>query len=48
MMSNNPKKFKKEVQKTLIRHTNAINKLTKKGMYFFDYGNAYLLEASRA
>ncbi len=48
MMSNNPKKFKKEVQKTLIRHTNAINKLTKKGMYFFDYGNAFLLEASRA
>jgi urocanate hydratase len=48
MMVNNPKKFKKEVQKTLIRHTNAINTLTERGMYFFDYGNAFLLEASRA
>jgi urocanate hydratase len=48
MMANNPEKFKKEVQKTLIRHTNAINTLTEKGMYFFDYGNAFLLETSRA
>jgi len=48
MMANNPEKFKKEVQKTLIRHTNAINTLTERGMYFFDYGNAFLLEASRA
>ena len=48
MMSNNPKQFKKKVQESLIRQTNAINKLTKKGMYFFDYGNAFLLEASRA
>ena len=39
---------KKEVQKTLIRHTNAINTLSERGMYFFDYGNAFLLEASRA
>ena len=48
MMANNPEEFKKEVQKTLIRHTNAINTLTEKGMYFFDYGNAFLLETSRA
>ena len=48
MMSNDPIKFKKEVQKTLIRHTNAINILAEKGMYFFDYGNAFLLESSRA
>ena len=48
MMSNNPDQFKKEVQRTLIRHTNAINTLTERGMYFFDYGNAFLLEASRA
>ena len=48
MMANNPEKFKEEVQKTLRRHTNAINKHTAKGTYFFDYGNAFLLEASRA
>ena len=48
MMVENPKRFKKEVEKTLIRHTKAINTLTKRGMYFFDYGNAFLLEASRA
>ena len=48
MMAKNPKKFKKEVQKSLIRHVKAINTLTEKGMYFFDYGNAFLLEASRA
>ena len=48
MMANNPVKFKKEVKKTLIRHTNAINTLTERGMYFFDYGNAFLLESSRA
>ena len=48
MMANNPEEFKKEVRKSLIRHTNAINTLTKKGMYFFDYGNAFLLESSRA
>jgi len=48
MMANNPEQFKKEVQKTLVRHTNAINTLTERGMYFFDYGNAFLLEASRA
>jgi urocanate hydratase len=48
MMANNPEKFKKEVQKTLRRHAAAINKHTTKGTYFFDYGNAFLLEASRA
>lgn len=48
MMANNPEKFKEEVQKTLRRHASAINKHTEKGTYFFDYGNAFLLEASRA
>ena len=48
MMANDPKKFKIEIQKTLRRHTNSINKHTAKGTYFFDYGNAFLLEASRA
>ncbi len=48
MMANNPGKFKEEVQKTLRRHTESINKHTAKGTYFFDYGNAFLLEASRA
>ncbi len=48
MMANEPEKFKKEVQKTLVRHINAINTLHQKGMYFFDYGNAFLLEVSRA
>lgn len=48
MMAEEPERFKQEVQKTLRRHADAINKLTAKGMYFFDYGNAFLLEASRA
>jgi urocanate hydratase len=48
LMANAPQKFKQEVQKTLIRHASAINKHTAKGTYFFDYGNAFLLEASRA
>ncbi|MDC0204707.1 urocanate hydratase [Flavobacteriales bacterium] len=48
MMVNNPNAFKKEVQKTLVRHTHAINTLTERGMYFFDYGNAFLLESSRS
>ncbi len=48
MMAENPGKFKEEVQKTLRRHVAAINKLAAKGMYFFDYGNAFLLESSRA
>jgi len=48
MMSNNPDQFKKEVQRSLRRHVDAINKHTEKGTYFFDYGNAFLLESSRA
>ena len=48
MMANDPEKFKQAVHDTLKRHVNAINTLTAKGMYFFDYGNAFLLEASRA
>lgn len=48
MMANNPEAFKIHVQRSLRRHADAINKHTKKGTYFFDYGNAFLLEASRA
>jgi urocanate hydratase len=48
MMAENPKKFRERVQETLRRHADAINKHTAKGTYFFDYGNAFLLEASRA
>jgi urocanate hydratase len=48
MMSNDPEAFKKEVQSSLIRHVAAINKHTDQGTYFFDYGNAFLLESSRA
>ncbi len=48
MMAENPEEFKKHVQESLRRQIAAINKLTEKGMYFFDYGNAFLLESSRA
>ena len=48
MMAAEPKKFRLLVQKTLKRHVEAINKVVACGMYFFDYGNAFLLEASRA
>ncbi len=48
MMAEAPDRFKVLVQETLRRHANAINKHTAKGTYFFDYGNAFLLEASRA
>ncbi len=48
MMAENPDEFKKYVQKSLQRQIAAINKLTEQGMYFFDYGNAFLLESSRA
>jgi urocanate hydratase len=48
MMANAPEAFKIEVQKSLRRHADAVNKHTVKGTYFFDYGNAFLLEASRA
>jgi len=48
MMAENPKLFKEKVQVSLRRQVSAINQLTAKGTYFFDYGNAFLLEASRA
>jgi urocanate hydratase len=48
MMSNKPDAFKKVVQESLRRHVAAINKHTAQGTYFFDYGNAFLLESSRA
>jgi urocanate hydratase len=48
MMAEEPAKFKEAVYASLRRHVAAVNKLTAKGMYFFDYGNAFLLESSRA
>ncbi len=48
MMPRNPDQFKENVRASLIRQVNAIKKLTEKGMYFWDYGNAFLLEAGRA
>ena len=48
MMADDPARFKEAVQASLRRHVAAINRLTAKGMYFFDYGNAFLLESSRA
>lgn len=48
MMAQDPDRFKECVQESLRRQVAAINKLTAKGMYFFDYGNAFLLESSRA
>ncbi len=48
MMADNPEEFKKRVQESLRRQAAAINHLADRGMYFFDYGNAFLLEASRA
>ena len=48
MMVDEPERFKAEVQATLRRHVKAINALSAQGMYFWDYGNAFLLEASRA
>ncbi|MVX35491.1 urocanate hydratase [Myroides sp. LoEW2-1] len=48
LMANNPSRFKELVQESLRRQATAINKHTAKGTYFFDYGNAFLLEASRA
>ncbi len=48
MISDNPKSFKKIVKESLRRHASAIRKHTDKGTYFFDYGNAFLLESSRA
>lgn len=48
MMANNPEEFKKKVHESLRLHMEAVEKHTAKGTYFFDYGNAFLLEASRA
>ncbi len=48
LMSENPMKFGDAVRLSLRRHAEAVNKLAADGMYFFDYGNAFLLEASRA
>jgi len=48
MMAEEPDRFRKAVQESLRRHVAAVNRLSAKGMYFFDYGNAFLLESSRA
>lgn len=48
MMAENPAKFRECVQESLRRQVAAINKLTARGMYFFDYGNAFLLQSQRA
>ena len=48
MMASNPNKFKEHVQESLRRHVAAVNKCVANGTYFFDYGNAFLLESSRA
>ena len=48
MIINDPKRFKSEVQKTLRKHVDYVNQLTDRGTIFWDYGNAFLLESSRA
>lgn len=48
LMTNDPDQFKKQVHESLKRQVHAINKMTERGMYFWDYGNAFLLESSRA
>ena len=48
LMASDPELFREKVQQTLIRHADAVNAHAAKGTYFFDYGNAFLLEASRA
>lgn len=48
MMAENPELFRERVQASLRRQVAAINKLTERGMYFFDYGNAFLLQSERA
>ena len=48
MMAEEPERFKEAVQASLRRHVAAVNRLADRGMYFFDYGNAFLLESSRA
>jgi len=47
-MAEDPARFRESIKSTLIRHAAAVNKHTDKGTYFFDYGNAFLLESSRA
>ncbi|NEQ48854.1 MAG: urocanate hydratase [Leptolyngbya sp. SIO3F4] len=48
LMVHDPDAFAERIRETLRRHAAAVNRLTEAGMYFFDYGNAFLLEASRA
>ncbi len=48
MMADEPERFRAAVQASLRRHVAAVNRLSERGMYFFDYGNAFLLESSRA
>lgn len=48
MMAHRPEEFRERVQETLRRHVSAVNTLSSRGMYFFDYGNAFLLESGRA
>lgn len=48
LLASNPEEFKQKVKTTLVRHAAIINLHTSRGTYFFDYGNAFLLEASRA
>ncbi len=48
MMVSDPSGFRQKVKESLIRHVNAVNRLSDRGMYFWDYGNAFLLEAGRA
>ena len=48
MMTGDPENFRRQVKQSLCRQVKAINTLAERGMYFFDYGNAFLLEASRA
>ena len=47
-MASDPYLFSEKVRESLRRHASAVNKHAARGMYFFDYGNAFLLEASRA
>ncbi len=48
MMAEEPQVFRKRVQESLVRHVDAVNAMAGRGMYFWDYGNAFLLEAGRA
>jgi urocanate hydratase len=48
LLKDNPSKFKSEVERTLREHSSVVNRLSEKGMHFWDYGNAFLLEARKA